>query len=215
MTPTTRLTLPPLEADFLKAQYRAARVILEYGSGGSTLFAASLPGKRVFSVESDPVWCAALKQEIENASPQSEVTVYPVDIGKTGAWGRPVDTRSWQKFVRYPLQIWSEPFFVEPDLVLIDGRFRMACFATLVLRLRKPATVLFDDYANCRYYHAVAEISPPVEVIGRMARFELTPGLMTQDNLALLMSMFFEATYSEGSKNYKRTFHAFSADEEI
>ena len=52
--PITRpeLTLPEAEAALLRETYDRAGVILEYGSGGSTVLAAEQPGKTVPSVES-------------------------------------------------------------------------------------------------------------------------------------------------------------------
>jgi hypothetical protein len=47
------LTFSEEVACFVAREYAAARVILEYGSGGSTHLASQLAGKRVFSVESD------------------------------------------------------------------------------------------------------------------------------------------------------------------
>jgi hypothetical protein len=38
-----KLTLPPAEADAVRLAYGQARVILEYGSGGSTLIAGRRP----------------------------------------------------------------------------------------------------------------------------------------------------------------------------
>ena len=55
------LTLPPAEAEALRAAYAIADVILEYGSGGSTALAAEMPGKTVFSVESDAAWLAGMQ----------------------------------------------------------------------------------------------------------------------------------------------------------
>jgi hypothetical protein len=55
MTDEHVLTLPADEARLLQDHYARAGVVLEYGSGGSTLLAARL-GKQVFSVESDAAW---------------------------------------------------------------------------------------------------------------------------------------------------------------
>ena len=92
--------------------------------------------------------------------------------------------------------IWEEPYFRHPDLVLIDGRFRPACLATTILRIKRPVTVLFDDYRNRESYHAVEQFAKPVEMAGRMARFELVPRTPRTDEIAPLLASFFEATYA-------------------
>ena len=117
------LTFPPAEAAHLRVAYEDAGSILEYGAGGSTWLAASLPGKLVLSVESDLDWALRLQQALDNAGLPSSAIVHHVDIGPTGDWGRPRDDRAWARFHRYPLEIWDQPCFRHPDVILIDGRF--------------------------------------------------------------------------------------------
>jgi hypothetical protein len=47
------LTFSPEVAELVRETYAQAQVILEYGSGGSTVLASEMAGKTVFSVESD------------------------------------------------------------------------------------------------------------------------------------------------------------------
>lgn len=198
----TELTLPDAEAALLRHHLDAAAVVLEYGSGGSTRLAAEMRDKFVISVESDRDWAIALQSELDAAELPSPAIVRHVDIGPTGRWGRPVDALHWTLFYRYSLEIWDAPFFRHPDLVFIDGRFRPACLAATCLRIKRPVTVLFDDYVNRPAYHAVEEIAAPVETVGRMARFELIPNLIPREKMTLVMSLFFEATYSSENVRY-------------
>src|SRR5690554_3335376 len=87
------LTLPEAEAAKVAAAYGGADVILEYGSGGSTVLASEIPGKRVFSVESDPDWAEMMRGWLTQNPPASgtQIDVIWADIGKTGEWGRPID----------------------------------------------------------------------------------------------------------------------------
>lgn len=170
------LTLPPEEAAHVRTHYAAADVILEYGAGGSTLLAAGMKDKLVFSVESDWHWARRLQERIDlDEKLPSPAILYHVDIGPTGRWGRPLDDSKWQNYHRYPLRIWSEPFFRDPDVILIDGRLRPACLVAACLRARKPVTVLFDDYAGRRHYHVVEKLLAPVRKVGRMAEFRVVP----------------------------------------
>lgn len=169
------LTFPPEEAELIQEHYAAAGVILEYGSGGSTVLGAKQPGKLILSVESDARWAQDLQSRIDAAGLPSPVILYHADIGPTGAWGRPVDESHWRQFHRYPTAIWSQDFFRQPDLVLIDGRFRPACFVTTCLRTTAPVTVLFDDYADRPAYHVVERLMEPVRVVGRVAEFFVEP----------------------------------------
>lgn len=170
-----KLTLPRKEADYLSGAYRGARTILEYGSGGSTVFAAQQPDKLVFSVESDRDWALGLQQKVDEANLPSETILYHVDIGATGRWGRPKDDRSWRQFHRYPTSIWAEPFFRMPDVILIDGRLRPACLVYSCMKANRPVTILFDDYASRPMYHVVEVLVKPARIVGRMAVFKITP----------------------------------------
>lgn len=169
------LSLPDAEAEFLRNAYRNASVILEYGSGGSTVCAAQQPGKLIFSVESDRNWALDLQRKIDEADVPSQVILHHVDIGETGRWGRPKTDSSWRSFHRYPTGIWAEPYFRQPDTILIDGRLRPACFVNACVRTQAPVTVLFDDYGPRPMYHVVEELLKPTEMIGRMAVFHIAP----------------------------------------
>jgi hypothetical protein len=182
-----KLTFPAAESGFVRQAYAAAGVILEYGSGGSTVLAAGL-GARVFAVESDRLWASHLSEYLAPVS--DRVAVHYADIGPTGEWGTPDDLRASSRFHRYALSVWDRADFVEPDLVLIDGRFRAACLVAVLLRARRPTTVLFDDYARRRYYHGVERLARKEELIGRMARFTVTPGAIPPDMVTTAIGWF-------------------------
>lgn len=196
------LTLPPDESQLLQQHYASARVILEYGSGGSTVFAAQHPDKLIFSVESDRAWFLSLQRKCDEADLPSSPIFYHADIGKTGAWGRPVDDRLWSGFYRYPLGIWAESFFRQPELVLIDGRLRPACFLATCINTRAPVTVLFDDYLDRCSYKVVEELVRPTTTVGRMAVFHITPREWPAWAHALLAELCTKMSYApqEGQK---------------
>ncbi len=194
------LTFPEAEAAHLRAAQGHARVILEYGTGGSTWMAAEQPGKLVLGVESDRDWALRLQAALDRGWLAGDLAsggiVHHVDIGPTGAWGRPRDARAWARFHRYPLEIWDQPFFRHPDLILIDGRFRPACLATACLRITRPVTVLFDDYTDRPAYHAVERFARPARCIGRMAEFHLTPGQVPQADLGRVIDLFARPSFA-------------------
>lgn len=177
------LTLPEAEAATLRSAYAAAEVILEYGSGGSTVLAAEL-GKTVWSVESDKDWADMMKRWFAATPPEGTVHIVYSDIGPTKEWGHPVDDSSWKRFARYPLAVWDNPRFQHPDVVLVDGRFRVGCALATAFRITRPITLYFDDYAGRERLHVVEEyLGAPAEIIGRMARFEITPMPVPADRL--------------------------------
>ncbi len=170
------LTLPPAEVEAVRAAYAGAETILEYGSGGSTVLAGEMTGKQVFSVESDAGWAEMMRSWFKANPPQSQVRVIHADIGATTEWGHPADDSAWKRFARYPLGIWESGRMGQPDVVLVDGRFRMGCVLAAAFHTQKPLALLFDDYLRRTHYHAIEEvIGAPKEIIGRMARFEISP----------------------------------------
>ncbi|MEN8741995.1 MAG: hypothetical protein ABF308_19790 [Phaeobacter gallaeciensis] len=199
--------MPEKETAYLREAYQEARVILEYGAGGSTRIAASLPEKFTMSVESDPNWARTLQQEIDASDPASPAVVYYSDIGLVGPWGRPLNPESWRHFFRYPLDIWEEPFFRHPDTILIDGRLRNACMAMVLLRCTQPVTVLFDDYGVRPLYQEIEQIIRPSKLVGRLARFDVAPDMTTKSQLSFLTKQFAAGSFhnSQGEAFYHTT----------
>lgn len=184
------LTFPEAEAAWVAELYASAGVILEYGSGGSTVLAAGMPGKTVFSVESDLDWARDMADYFKDHPPAGKVHLHPVDIGPTGQWGAPVDDSGWRSYHLYPVSVWDRKDFIHPDLILIDGRFRAACLLTALLRAERPLTVLFDDYMQRKRFHVVERWVNRVEARGRMARFEIAPWTLPKRDLADALAIF-------------------------
>lgn len=195
-------TMPEAETALLIDEYKTAKVILEYGSGASTKIASKMLNKRIFSVESDKAWTLALRKEISKSMPSSKVYVHHVDIGNTGQWGRPTDASMWRNYHQYPNSIWDKSFFRQPNVVLIDGRFRTACLMTTLLRTTRPVTVLFDDYVDRPKYRAVERIICPNSIHGRMARFEITPGLVKPEDMGFVIEQYFQISFQGDGLEY-------------
>ena len=158
-----------------------AKLYLEFGTGGSTLAAARQKVPTI-SVESDRHYAKVVRQTI---GPDSSVELIHADIGVTGPWGRPLveltgrDRReAWRPYVDLPFaRLAANSSF--PDLILIDGRFRIACAlksAREAARVGKEADLLFDDYfgAGREGYFVVEPHLGPPERHGRAALFRLS-----------------------------------------
>lgn len=185
------LTMPSAEAEAIRAAYAQARVILEYGSGGSTVMAAEMPGKKVFSVESDKDWAKMMRAWFRDNPPaeDTEVDMIWSDVGPTKNWGYPKDTSEYMRYARYPLEVWDLPEFCQPDVVLIDGRFRPGCAVATALRTTKPLPVYVDDYKGRKAYHRIETYFGAPELIGRMARFDVEPMALPAEDLLGVIEM--------------------------
>lgn len=184
------LTMPEAEAARLKAEYTKATRILEYGMGGSTVLAAEMAGKSVYSVESDKAWHDAMERYFAAHPPRARLMLHHSDIGPTRDWGHPVDETKFRRWPSYPLSVWDRDDFLQPDVVLIDGRFRAACFMATLFRTREPVRVLWDDYMGRDRYHDIEEFCLPSEMVGRMAIFDIEPTSVRPDRLAQIINLF-------------------------
>lgn len=185
-----KLTFAPEVSEFLREYYERADVILEYGSGGSTVMASEMPGKTIFSVESSRPWAKMMRRWFAYAQPPSMPMVNHVNIGRTGKWGSPTGGDGFRRYHLYPLSIWDHDDFRHPDVILVDGRFRVACTLAAMLRCTRETTLLFDDYAARKGYHAVEEFLDRQESVGNMARFTLRPTDLPRDKMTRIIGFF-------------------------
>lgn len=183
-------------ADFVRAHYAQADAILEYGSGGSTVLAAEL-GKQVWSVESDPDWAELVRAKIAKEAPGAKAQVIWKDIGKIGHWGKPRKPDGALRYYKYPLEVWDAPDFVHPDVILIDGRLRAACFVTALMRVTKPTLVLFDDYRDRPRYREVERLLKPARMVDRMGVFEVAPGRIPPEHLTWAIGTFSQMAFAD------------------
>jgi len=187
------LSFPPEPAALLKAELGRARAVLEYGSGGSTFLGLQSGVEIIFSVESDGDWAARIRAELAKKFEPSRFIIHHADIGPTGPWGFPSDKSGAARYPAYAAGPYDMPGFRQPDLVIIDGRFRAACFTTAMLRCTQPVRVVFDDYFNRPEYQWVEAFFKPVQRAGRMALFEVEPRPFPTDYLSKLLAAYVDS----------------------
>ena len=184
--------------DYFSEKLRNCRYYLEFGSGGSTCLAAKL-GKPFTVVESDPVFLKAVRNKIKikGLLNQSNQNFIHANIGMTESWGKPViiftpsinRLDAFRKYSDFPVRP-SGPDGL-PDLILVDGRFRVACAlkAFRALRNQENWTLIVDDYANRPNYHVLEKFAKLERRVGRMAVFdEVIPG--QEDKLAATIERY-------------------------
>lgn len=177
-------SLPHFDSDettrWFMSKLVASKMYLEYGSGGSTCLAAK-NGIRFVSVDSDRFFLNSVKKKIikENLYREADQVFLHADIGVTGGWGKPIivgepSVARLEKFRRYsdfPNEIGTK--FPLPDLVLVDGRFRVACAlkAFKALQGEKDWLLLVDDFVNRPTYQVLLDFGVLQGYVGRMAIF--------------------------------------------
>ena len=178
------LTLPVDVAKYLKNLYNSGVVVLEYGTGGSTFLALESNKKNiVFGCETDAKWLSRLSTEI--AARNLNDRFFPVyqNIGETSEWGypsferQPYDDARCRNFSQAPRLAWEimKKKNISPDVVLIDGRFRVASFINTFFNASKPCTIVFDDYEGRPSYHVVEKLMKPTTTVSRAAIFNFKP----------------------------------------
>ena len=135
-----KMTLNELRAFcyFMKPE----NIYFEFGSGGSTNVASYYKVK-TFSVESDIKWHQKLKHN------KIQANYITIDL-KTNYWGYPgkaTNIDNWKKYI----QSYKKEY--NADIILIDGRFRVACGLDIFNKIRNDTIVLIHDYINRKNYH--------------------------------------------------------------
>lgn len=165
--------------NFFLERLASSRMYLEYGCGGSTVTAARNK-KNFITVDSDRFYLASVQKKIERQfGSVSGMFVY-ANIGLTEEWSYPsftrLTTRRLNKWKCYPEAPWAiiEKKMQFPDLVLIDGRFRVACALVSLKHLHKKSDfiLLIDDYAERPHYRVVEDFAHLDSMQGRMAVFK-------------------------------------------
>jgi len=154
---------PHMSRDDMLMFYRylaKSKSYFEFGSGGSTYQASIRDNiQRIVSVESDFEWHTKLKSLIKNTCVQF---IYcDINTAKNN-WGHPgtgstVD--DWRKYSRAIMEYGDK----EVDLILIDGRFRVACCLNCFDIVTDSCLIAFDDFLNRSLYHVVLNFYDIVE----------------------------------------------------
>lgn len=153
-----------------------SNVFLEYGAGGSTILACSKV-QTVVSVEADLSFLEAVKGAAEAREHSSRLIMHHADIGAISEWSNPIDPTTaihWPRYVSSVWKLFQSGEIDYPDVVLIDGRFRVACFLMTLLIARSGTTILFNNYADRPQYHLAERYLKPRQIVGGMAKFVTT-----------------------------------------
>ena len=147
---------------------KEAKIYGEYGCGQSTIWMAQNTDATIISADTSIDWCKKIETLTMN---HGFKVIYDVaDCGEIIGWGFPRDYSKRDNFKNYFESIWNKKD-LRPDTVLIDGRFRLACFFTCLLKADVGTKIIFDDYVNRPYYHIIENYIKPVEYCGRQALF--------------------------------------------
>lgn len=175
------LTLDNETKTWLKDFYKKEHTILEYGTGGSTFLALESNSKtKVYACETDRKWLDNVITHSKKTGCSDRLTPVYLNVGQTGNWGTPTGPITFeriQRFLRCSITPWKKlrEINVDPNITFIDGRFRTACFLTTLLYIRKPTTIIWDDFGDRPHYDIFGDVIEIKEMVGRTVIFEALP----------------------------------------
>ncbi len=154
------------------------KVILEYGSGGSTIEFLK-KHKKIYSVESNPDFCKyLLSVNIVKKAIGKSLFLKFIDIGNTDKWGRPVSIERKEHWHEYYSEIWKDVIQNENkvDVIFIDGRFRVCCCAYSIVQLLehnwKETIFIIHDFWNREEYKILLTFLDEIESISTLGVFK-------------------------------------------
>ena len=140
-----------------------SKIYFEYGSGGST-YQASLRNNiiKIYSVESDKEWLNILQQRITSNNVIyffNEMNVEPNTWGYHGSNSTQIQHINYSNNIR-KLTLEEQQRI---DLILIDGRFRVACCLKCFEIINTDCFIAFDDFLDRPQYNVVLDYYDIVE----------------------------------------------------
>jgi hypothetical protein len=152
------------DEDF-KCSFNSSTIYAEYGCGSSTTWVAKNIGCKIYCVDTSKDW---IDRVVNQTKGLSNVMIHWIDLGMLGKWGRPESYEKIELFSNYTDWIWQNK--EKPNVILVDGRFRVCCFLTSLLFADPGAKIIFDDYGR-RRYHIVEKFLKPERFNGRQGIF--------------------------------------------
>ena len=156
----------------------------EYGVGDSTLWVFNNTQAKILAVDTSKKWISKIKSKLNLSD---RVIIEWINVGTLGNWGRPISYEKRNFFHDYLKSIWMHK--EKPQLILIDGRFRVACFLFSLINGNPGTKIIFDDYINRSRYHLVEEFIKPIETFGRQALFVI-PDNLDVENIKKTIDQF-------------------------
>jgi len=157
--------------NFLKDKILNASAYLEFGSGNTTIF-ASKNDIKYYSIESDRNFYFYLKKkDIKN--------IFFYSLGFVEFYSYPLfKSNIFKKIYKNKAKIYASEIFkkfsknsILPDLILVDGRYRVLCMLNTFIYLKKnnlfKTCVILDDFKYREYYNII-NIFFNVSLIGRL-----------------------------------------------
>lgn len=187
------------EVDCLHKYMNEAMFYFEFGSGGTTCLASSIKSiKKIWTVESNQKWVDELKnhQDLNDRLERNEIHFDVVDIhGNPHFWGYPMNETMKDNWPMYSQSIQrAVKVGFDPDFVLIDGRFRVACALQVAMYCDSERLIIcVHDYSNRGHYHEMETFLDRMDEVDTMVCFRIKKGIRSQTLLEMYEKYKYDA----------------------
>jgi hypothetical protein len=166
--------MTPAELDCYSKYLSGETVLLEYGAGGSTSLAAERGVRSLYTVESDPAWLSKVMAEpaVSAMATAGKARLVHVDLGRVKRWGKPANLATFAWWPGYARRPWQDGY--SPDLVLVDGRFRVSCIMQTLTHARPGTKIAVHDFwsSSDKSLHVVLPFVDLLESADSLCIFE-------------------------------------------
>lgn len=152
-----------------------AQSYVEFGAGGTTKLACEAGIQQIDSIETDVDFCETIieRHDLRKFIDTNRLKIHHVNIGQTREWGYPIILPSENQINAY---LGKAVLAESADVVLIDGRYRVACGATIYKHLKQGKKLLIHDYFSRKNYKVLEEIFNLEQQVDDLAIFTIIPG---------------------------------------
>ncbi len=158
------------ETDLLRRLMTTSHDFVEFGAGGSTLMASAMVKRSITSIDSSMEWLLKVKEACAERDGIQPETIH-VDIGPLKEWGWPRDETRKGDWINYYRSPWLNPNVSKADTYFIDGRFRVACFLSILVQTVDYPIVAIHDYASRSHYHVIQDFATEIVREGELSVF--------------------------------------------
>lgn len=164
------------EQAIFDAAIKESHHYLEFGLGGSTFRALQKSKAKIYTVESSSDWINQMQQYfVIRYFENKRLYIFPVNIGPTRDWGYPKSDNYQNLFEAYSSNIFELINRKSIDLVLVDGRFRVACTLKTILSCHENncLRILIHDFWNREQYHVLLKYLDTVKKSDSIGLFSI------------------------------------------
>jgi protein O-GlcNAc transferase len=170
------------EINVLKKYLSKSTYYFEFGSGGSTVLAHKYKNiKKITSIESDKEYSKYIQKIASSAN------IIHINIGDTIEWGKPKNKNNYNNWPNY-YKAWLNKDY-NPDLILIDGRFRIACALIVALNNGnyQDQIILIHDFNNRSSYHCILDYFDIIESVDTLVVLKIKSNINKDECNKLLL----------------------------